>query len=251
MMIAKMASRTSCLFFIILIILFFSRPAQAVRPFVTDDARVVGRAQAQIETSVRWDKERLQHLNLFALGPTERLELTAGFIDGFPLEDDVARVFAIAGPLMQAKYLLLDTIPNGRPGLAIAGGGSPPMGSGSFKPETWREFAYMAMTASFFDNDRVLLHWNVGFTTDNYTTKATCGIGTQFRIVGGLNGVAEIFQNDPYGGDTGGAYQAGFRYAFSDYVQVDMTGGTGFFGKRDTTAYYGMGVRFVTEKLWK
>jgi hypothetical protein len=47
----------------------------AVRPFVTDDARVVGYHVLQLESSVKADKNVVANLNLFAFGPTENLVL--------------------------------------------------------------------------------------------------------------------------------------------------------------------------------
>ena len=42
------------------------RAVFAVRPFVTDDARVVGEHQGQVETSVRYSKDTFSNLNLAA-----------------------------------------------------------------------------------------------------------------------------------------------------------------------------------------
>ncbi|MFN7133113.1 MAG: hypothetical protein ACK4N5_13625, partial [Myxococcales bacterium] len=49
--------------------LLLSPPALAVRPFITDDARVVGGAQAQLETFSRLDPVSLQHWALVGFGP--------------------------------------------------------------------------------------------------------------------------------------------------------------------------------------
>jgi hypothetical protein len=225
------------------------RPALAVRPFVTDDARVVGEHLAQVETSVRRDKSVFTNLNLLALGPTDRLELTLGFVDGIPLDRDQARIFSAQGPLMQAKYLFFEAKPNGTPGFAMIAGGTPPWGLQSFRAKEWREFVYAAFTESLFDNDGVLIHANIGLTSGD-STVGTWGIGTQFRVHGGFNWIFEIFRNDPYGGDTGGAFQTGFRHIFNDKVQLDMTGGTGLWGNPRPSAYFGMGLRIVTNKLW-
>ena len=80
------------------------------------------------------------------------------------------------------------------------------------------------MTESLGDQDRVLIHGNLGFTTSNPHTVATWGLGTQVRVKGGWNAIFEVFQNDPYAGDIGGAFQTGFRYIFNDNLQLDMTG---------------------------
>ncbi len=227
-----------------------ARPALAVRPFVTDDARVVGEHQAQIETSVRYDQDIFTSLNLVAIGPTARSELTLGFVNGFPLEKDSNRSYSITGPLMQFKYLLWEAKPNSYPGMAVAVGASPPWGKGDFRPDRWNEFAYLAVTESLFDRERVLIHANLGISTTNPAAIATWGLGTQIRVVGGFHAVAEIFYNDPYAGKIGGAYQIGFRQIFSDSVQFDMTMGGGIFGCEQIATFGGMGLRLVSDKLW-
>jgi hypothetical protein len=227
-----------------------ARPVIAVRPFVTDDARVVGYHGAQVESSVRADKETVANLNLFAFGPTENMELTAGWVDGFPHGRGEPRVFSGQGPLVQVKYLFFTVKPNSTPGLAAAIGGAPPSGWQAFKPDTWREFVYLAATESLGIADRVLIHVNLGLTTSNPHTVASWGIGTQVRVRGGFNAIFEIFQNDPYAGDIGGAFQTGFRYIVGDDLQLDMTGGTGLWGNPRPSAYYGLGIRIVSDRLW-
>jgi len=59
-----------------------SHAAQRVRPFITDDARVVGNRLAQLESWYRQDKETIQQWFLLAYGPTEWLELTLGGVVG-------------------------------------------------------------------------------------------------------------------------------------------------------------------------
>ena len=73
------------------------RPALAVRPFVTDDARVVGEHMAQVETSVRYDKDEFSNLNLLAFGSTKNSEVTIGFTNGFDLEKESNRSYADRG----------------------------------------------------------------------------------------------------------------------------------------------------------
>lgn len=236
---------TACTFLIIP-----ARPVFAVRPFVTDDARVVGEHQGQIETSVRYSKDEFSNLTLGAFGPTARSEVTVGFVDGFPLDPESNRSFSITGPLVQFKYLLWEARPNSYPGLALATGASPPWGKGDFRPHEWSGFVYAAMTESLFDKERVLIHANIGISTSSEVTVGTWGIGSQIRLIGGLHAVMEIFCNDPYAGKSGGAYQVGFRHIVSDSIQIDLTGGSGLFGSEQMNSFVGMGFRFVTGKLW-
>lgn len=240
------------LFFCLPVLLPFLivRPAMAVRPFVTDDARVVGEHQMQVETSVRYARDDFTNLSLAAFGPTSRSELTMGFINGFPLDAESNRSFSVTGPLMQFKYLIWGAKPNSYPGLAMVTGASAPWGRGDFRPDRWSEFAFAAITESLFDKDRVLIHGNIGISTTNPASVATWGLGTQIRLMGGLHGVAEVFYNDPYVGKIGGAYQVGFRHIISDSVQFDMTMGSGLFGSEQMSTFVGMGLRIVSDKLW-
>jgi len=226
------------------------RPVYAVRPFVTDDARVVGEHMGQMETSVRYSKDSFSNLSLVTLGPTKNSEITAGFVGGFPLDTESNRSFSVTGPLMQFKYLLWEAKPNSYPGFAMSAGASPPWGKGDFRPEQWSGFVYAAMTESLFDKERVLIHANLGISTSSEVTVGTWGLGTQIRMFGGLHAVMEIFCNDPYEGKSGGAYQAGFRHIISDSIQIDLTGGSGLFGSEQINSFVGMGIRFVSDKLW-
>lgn len=234
----------------LLLMIVIAHQALAVRPFVTDDARVVGEHMAQVEASVRYDRDNFSNLNLLAFGPTAQSEVTIGFTNGFALDKESNRSYAAAGPLMQFKYLLWEVKKNSYPGMAVAVGATPPWGKADFRPERWSEFAYLAATESLFDHEYVLVHANLGISTANPASVATWGLGTQIRVIGGLNAVLEVFYNDPYAGKTGGAYQVGFRYIVSDGIQIDATMGGGIFGSEQIPAFGGMGLRMVSDKLW-
>ncbi len=239
----------------VILALAYPRPALAVRPFVTDDARVVGAANAQIESSIRGDKTFLQNLNLFAIGPTDRLEATLGWVDGISLEGDAKEKLEFAGPILQLKYLVFDPRPNSYPGLAFAAGNVPPVGGEAIRVPSSVWFLYAAATESLFDNDRVLIHANLGAVSAREEGEArkidvTWGFGAQVRLWRGLHSVTEIFSGDPYSGGTGGAFQAGFRYIISDDIQVDATFGSGLWGTPRLDTFVGAGLRIVFERLW-
>ena len=246
----KISNLHHLVFGLILLFLCSPHPAHAVRPFVTDDAAVVGNKLILLETSLLWDKTRLQNLNLLAYGPTDKLELTVGFIDGFLTEaEDATGRFSVAGPLAQAKYLFKEPTPNGMPGIAAVVGFNTPYGSNNFGNASWGEFAYLAVTESLGENDRVLIHGNVGTAygkpEDTWKNIYTWGLGTQIGIMGGLNAVAEIFSGDPYSQTAGRAFQAGFRYFVSRWVQVDATVGSGLRGSPEIDNWVGCGLRMI------
>ena len=230
--------------------------ALAVRPFVTDDARVVGDKLFLLETSLKGDNGRLQNLNLLAYGPSEKLELTVGFVDGFPLSGYDKNRFSIGGALGQAKYLITEGTANGLPGVAVIGGFGAPYGTNSFKGPSWSQFGYLAFTESLGEKERVLIHANIGVNNikvdDKWSTTATWGIGTQIRMIGGLHYVGEVFHGDPYAGDSGWAFQTGLRHFISEQIQLDATVGSGFAGNNQPKTFVGCGpshnFRFALER---
>lgn len=226
-----------------------------VRPFITDDARVVGERLAQLETWVRFDKESGQHWILGAYGPNKKLELTAGGVYGYQVEPENNQTFSYALPLLQAKYLFREYEPNKAPGFGVVLGTFLPVGKGSFKPAGYGTFGFLMVSQSFGEGDKFLLHGNLGGNylhidgSNNLIT--TWGFGTQLKAYKGMHFVGELFSGDPYIPGTGTAYQVGYRYFFSDLLQIDMTIGDGIAGETIMPFWFSAGVRIVTEKFLK
>lgn len=226
-----------------------------VRPFITDDARVVGERLAQLETWVRFDKEAGQHWILGAYGPNKKLELTAGGVYGYQVDHDSKKTFSYALPLLQAKILFKEYKPNKAPGFGMVMGTFLPFGQGSFKPAGYGTFGYLTVSQCFGEGDKFLFHGNLGGNylhvdgSNNLIT--TWGLGTQIKAYKGMHLVGEIFSGDPYIPGTGTSWQAGYRYFFSDLVQIDMTVGDGIAGDVIMPFWFSAGVRIVTEKFLK
>ena len=241
-------------FALLFLIMMVPCPALAVRPFVTDDAGVVGKNLFLLETSVHRNSTALTNLTLLAYGLTEKVELTLGFADGYLLQGEDSWRFSVAGPLGQVKYLLKEPTPNGYPGIAFVVGFGTPYGSQGFADPSWSQFAYLAFTESLGEKDRVLIHFNIGVNyskPDDYWRYATTwGIGTQIRLRGGLHYVGEIFHGDPYAGDAGGAYQTGVRYFISERMQLDATFGSGLWGDNKPETFLGCGLRVIFAPPW-
>src|SRR5687768_6023489 len=108
-----------------LTVVMSSAMARAIRPFITDDAHVVGQGHLQLETYWRRDANSLQHWLLPAFGPTDWLELTIGGVHGVNglRQHPDKPSYSIANPIVQGKFLLLESIPNRPPGLAVVVGG--------------------------------------------------------------------------------------------------------------------------------
>ena len=229
-------------------LLFFGvNQAMAVRPFITDDARVVGRRQAQMETWMRGDRAAMQHWALASFGPFQPLELTVGAVHGLTFHN--GNRYSVAGPLMQAKFLFRKPEPNSWPGVAVSGGAFAPVGEGEFKPRGWDTFMYAAATESLLEDDRILLHGNAGFVNSHSGRKATWGVGSQIRVRGGLHLVSEVFSGDPYAESSGIAFQTGFRHFISEYIQVDATIGSGVSGQPRLPVWATVGLRLATPPL--
>lgn len=231
-----------------------------VRPFITDDARVVGERLAQLETWARVDHAAVQQWAIVAYGPTKWLELSLGGVAGVDREPD-GNHFAYALPLLAAKVLLREYKAGAGPGFGLAVGTFLPHGEGTFKAVGYGTFGYVTVSQCFGEGERLLLHVNGGGNylrvgnpeagTDPHQLVATWGFGGQLRTVGGLHVVSELFSGDPYVPGTGTAYQAGFRYFVSPLVQVDATVGEGLAGDVQLPFWVSAGVRLVTKRFQK
>lgn len=224
-----------------------------VRPFITDDARVVGNRLAQLESWVRIDKESGQQWLMFAYGPNKNTEITIGGVLGYQTSEDRKRSFSYALPLIQAKFLFRSYKPNKAPGFGAVIGTFIPVGRGSFKPAGYGTFGYLTVSQCFGEREQVLLHGNLG---GNYLHidgsnqfLNTWGVGTQIKVYRGMHFVGEVFSGDPYIPGTGTAYQLGYRYFFSDLFQIDMTVGNGIGGETPLPLWFSVGVRLVTERF--
>lgn len=233
--------------------------AAAVRPFITDDARVSDPGTLLLETSARMDRATLQNLNVVTAGLLDGVEIGAAFSHGaFSAEEDGggSRSYGLAGPILQVKGLLARGAPNRLPALAAVVGVSSPLGTPGFAPSAWGGFGYLAVTESLFDEERLLLHANLGTfakaASDAPGTmlSLTWGVGAQLRLVGGLHALGEVVSGDPYADRAGGAFQAGFRYVVSEAVQIDATVGEGLWGETRIAPWAGLGLRLVSGKLF-
>ncbi|MCS7013617.1 MAG: hypothetical protein RMI34_01670 [Chloroherpetonaceae bacterium] len=236
-----------------------SNLVQRVRPFITDDARVVGARLSQLESWYRQDKETVQQWFLFAFGPNEWLELTLGGVIGaglveaeleeFPFVDETTKGFSVGVPLVQTKFLFRGYEANGWPGVSLVIGTFLPYGHGVLQPPGYGAFSFLIVSQSIGEGDAVLIHGNLGMNYLNVEGRNelinTWGIGTQIRTIGGFHLVGELFSGDPYVPGSGVSYQVGFRHFFSDFFQIDGTIGSGIGGKTILPFWFSAGVRIV------
>lgn len=248
-----MLQRLAIPLLILLTLLTAHNEAHAIRPFVTDDARVVGGRLAQLETWLVGNSHDITHNVLGAVGPTDWLEVTVGFAHGGAFDaPDVGDGYSITGPLFQLKALAREARPDAWPGVAFALGTAPPFGHGSFTPQGVGVFGYMAITQSLF-NDDLLLHANIGGTAidekTHWVSTTTAGFGFQMRCIGDFHAIGEIYHGDPYDPLLrSGASQIGFRYIANDNVQFDGTVGSSI--ENNPERWWTFGVRLVSDALW-
>jgi hypothetical protein len=233
------------------------RNSFAVRPFITDDARIASPKEIQIETSLRIDSERLQNLNVISFGITKKLEGSFNFIDGFMREDETKNQLSIAGPGFQFKYLFTDGKAAKFPAIGLVAGVSPPWGLGSdtFANPSWSNYLYLVGTKFFFkDLETLNLHINIGFNNSyqaGVNTSLSWGVGVQAHLIDKLYLCAEIYQGDPYAITPGALYQVGFRYFLRDYMQMDIATGKGIYGDPMLGQYLSLGFRIVFDSFGK
>lgn len=157
-------------------------PAQAARPFVTDDARIVDRDGCQVETFFK-RQHRLDESEFWVMPACNPwgAELTAGYarVDSTPAGDTRTTI-------LQAKTLLKPLEANGS-GFALSLG---VLANSATSP-------YFNAIGSFsFAGDRVVLHANLGALRDNVAriSRGTWGAGAEVLLAAPrLYGILESY----------------------------------------------------------
>lgn len=226
----------------------------AVRPFITDDARVVGRRLAQWEIWMRMDKYSGEQWHMFAFGPNNHLELAIGGVLGYDKSHGKA-AFTYALPLIQGKVLFNEYGHNKPPALGLAFGTFVPGGRGELVPPGFGAFSFLTVSQCIGEHENVLIHGNFGGSymriNDENGWNMTAGLGTQIKAYKGFHLVAEIFYGDPYAPDITLGYQVGFRHFINNNIQFDATIGSGLNRQENMPFWGSAGIRMVTERFLK
>lgn len=194
------------------ILLLLAAPAaQAARPFVTDDARVVDKGGCQVETFVKRQRrfDETEFWFLPACNPWGS-ELTAGYarVDSTPFGDTRTAI-------LQLKTLLKPLETDGS-GFALTVGMLANAASSPF---------FNGIGSFSFAADRVVLHANLGGIRDNVANRSrgTWGVGAEVLLAAPrLYGILEAY------GQTGEkpTLHTGLRvWIVPNRVQVDSTVG--------------------------
>lgn len=189
--------------------------AQAARPMLTDDARIVDAKSCQLETWVRQAPSDTQYWALPGCNFTGNLELTVGGATTHNAEGTHTTDLVVQG-----KTLFQTLEPNGWAwGLAVGNIQHPQLDKGL------RSDVYAYVPASFsFRDDRTVVHSNLGWARAQPTHRdmLTWGVGLENQLNQRTWLIAESFgQNEgkPF-------MQFGLRYwIVPNHVQIDTTYG--------------------------
>lgn len=218
--------------------------AFAVRPFVTDDARIVYKGQLVTEsyggiTMAQGEKPAIEVRSLQGLGITDRFELTAGGF-GFTYQDGQARPLDM---LIQPKYVIHSSL-GVIPSLSVAAATLFPL---SGNRQHWDGYAMAHLSWFFFTPDpdtdpydnNLAIHFNLGVKSRYDAGPATfqnklywaAGFEIITPMTREIRFLGEVFNGDPFGFEEKfPAYQTGFRW-YRTNMQLDLV----FRGVRNTT----------------
>lgn len=218
-------------------------PAEAARPFVTDDARLTTAGSCQVESWTRFYANSTEVWALPACNPNGQLELTLG--GGHARYQDPSQPNS-EDYVFQAKTLFRSLTTNGWGWGAAAGTIQHPKvnpGPNLFG----NTYIYFPFSASFAD-DRVVVHLNAGWLHDKSISREhlTWGVGSEINATSRLTLVAESFGDNrvnPY-------WQAGVRYAIIPHLfQIDATVGRQT-GANENNRWISFGVRYTPASLF-
>ena len=228
--------RCALVFFASFAVYFCPENALAVRPFVTDDARIVYKGQLETEsytgmTMVKGDKPAVEARSLQGVAITDRFELIAGGF-GFTYQDNQARPLDM---LIQPKYVLHRSF-GAIPSISVAAASLFPL---SGNRQHWDGYA-MAHVSWFlftpetstdpYDND-LAIHLNLGMKSRYDAGPATyrsklywaAGFEVVTPVTREVRFLGEVFSGDPFSFEQEfPAFQTGFRWYKSPTVQMDV-----------------------------
>jgi hypothetical protein len=218
------------------VVYFYPEAALAVRPFVTDDARVVYKGQVVTETyggltMVNGDKPAFEARALQGMSITDRFELTAGGF-GFTYQDNQARPLDL---LIQPKYVLHSSL-GAIPSLSVAAATLFPL---SGNRQHWDGYAMAHLSWFLFTPDadtdpydnNLAIHFNLGMksrydagpTTFQSKLYWAAGFEVITPVTREVRILGEVFNGDPFSYEEKfPAFQTGFRWYKSPMAQIDL-----------------------------
>jgi hypothetical protein len=215
----------------------FTQLAQAARPLITDDARVVDEKSCQVESWVRIEQGRTEAWALPGCNFGNEIEFTLG---GGRFRDEGRTASDLQA---QAKLLLKPLSANGW-GAAVSGGVVRHQPFAGVR-QTQDVYVNVPLSISFAD-DQFVLHTNTGWLRDGLAKRhvATWGVGTETQLSERVGLVAEAFgqvSRDSF-------YQLGMRFwVVPNRVQIDTTYGNRIGSVQGNQArWFSIGLRLLS-----
>lgn len=228
----RMVKKLAPLFLIVGLCLLEGR-AEAIRPFVTDDARIADQGQLELEIIPdlifpRGERALFEQSLIASFGILPSFELGVGGAIGTNHGDGAA----VGNPELRAKLLFIRADPSGIPGVALVLAAALPYGRGVlYSPGT--ALNLIAPLTSHLFGGALLIHLNVGLIVGipreelSRAIHPYAGLGVDVSLgLEGLRFVGEIYSGEPFAPwSSRVATQAGGRYEFNERFNLDLVFG--------------------------
>jgi hypothetical protein len=190
-----------------------SNVAQAARPMMTDDARIVDPKSCQLESWVRDSKHMTEYWAQPGCNVAENAEITIGG----SLEGENGHS-SFANEIYQIKSIIRPIDINQTGYSIVLGNARDPKRTMNKVIQDW----YLNVPISYPYNDRLVIHTNLGVThlTDERTEKINWGLSSEYNYNERVDLISEVFNqssNSTY-------FQFGLRYwLIKNRAQIDTT----------------------------
>jgi hypothetical protein len=187
--------------------------AQAARPMMTDDARIVDPKACQLESWVRDSKHMTEYWAQPGCNVGENAEITIGG----SLEGENGHS-SFANEIYQIKSIIRPIDINQTGYSIVLGNARDPKRAINKVIQDW----YLNVPISYPYNDRLVIHTNLGVThlTDEHTEKINWGLSSEYNYNERVDLISEVFNqssNSTY-------FQFGLRYwLIKNRAQIDTT----------------------------
>jgi len=187
--------------------------AQAARPMMTDDARIVDPKACQLESWVRDSKHMTEYWAQPGCNVGENAEITIGG----SLEGENGHS-SFANEIYQIKSIIRPIDINQTGYSIVLGNARDPKRAMNKVIQDW----YLNVPISYPYNDRLVIHTNLGVThlTDERTEKINWGLSSEYNYNERVDLISEVFNqssNSTY-------FQFGLRYwLIKNRAQIDTT----------------------------
>lgn len=215
----------------------FVGSAQAARPMITDDARLVDAGACQVESWARRNRDSTELWALPSCNVTGNLELTVGGALGRTVGGT-----RTTDVVLQGKTLWRRMEPNGW-GIGLVLGNVRHPAINTDRNLIGDVYGYVPASISYLD-DRFVLHANLGVLHDRQARRdrITWGVGSETQLSDRTWLIAETF-----GQNTGRPFlQVGLRHwIVPNHVQIDTTFGNRF-GSDTRERWFSVGLRLLS-----